>query len=125
MPKKDVPGISGESDGQISHTHLSNSRKVRSKSCSHFRKFYDELWDRLPKELHARVTVVWMWGTAPRNTSWQEDHLVMEARPQWPVRDLQVTDHPHSHPQHRPPLLKTDKLQTHDKKSKPQLYHAI
>lgn len=59
-PKGEVPGISGEFDGQISHAGLSDSRKARSKSCHRLRKLYDELRDHLPKEPHTKATVVWM-----------------------------------------------------------------
>lgn len=59
-PKGEVPGISGEFDGQISHTGLPDSRKARNKSCSHFGKLYNELYDHLPKEPHTKATIAWM-----------------------------------------------------------------
>lgn len=37
-PRGEVPGISGGSDGQMSHSGLLDSRKARSKSRSHFKK---------------------------------------------------------------------------------------
>lgn len=55
-----VPGISGEFDGQTSYIGILESRKVRNKRCTHFRKLYNDLWDCLPEELHTRTMVAWM-----------------------------------------------------------------
>lgn len=59
-PQGMVPSISEELDGQTSYTGLLESRKARSKRCTHFRKHYNELWDCLPKEPHTRATVAWI-----------------------------------------------------------------
>ena len=119
-PQQGTSTAPKESDRQISHTGLSESTNVRSKSCSHFRKPNDELWDHLPKETHTRATVAWMQGTTPRNTSCK-DGLVVEARP--PA----ARERPSGSLTAHAPICSTGHdfqqpiLQTHNKKSKPQL----